>query len=132
MSETAQPPQTQPARRRFPAVAWLCALSSLATLVLYLSFALHIRVHLGRWPVPMTENPAWPLLSVHEAVLVFGGLFAFYAAGPLWIACQFFPALRPSSRGRMIAQAALFAGGWLCIVLVFKYDPTRFSEWFLD
>ena len=122
-----------PASRRFPAVAWVCALSSCILLALYLLLAWHIRLDLGRWPVPMFEQYREPLLfRIHCQLLVIWGLFSIFAAGPIWLLSQFMPALRPASSRARAGQLALLIGGWLSVVLFCNFDPTPFTDWLLD
>lgn len=114
-------------------VAWACASSLFVLFGIYLLFALHIRLDLGRWPVPMFEQyPEPPLVQLHGWVLLLWGYFSVFAAGPLWLLCQFVQTLRPRSMRTIVWQLASLLGGWVCIFLFCEYDPTPFTDWFLD
>lgn len=118
---------------RLQAVGWLCAWSAFILLGLYLLLAMHIRLDLGRWPVPMFEKYQEPAsFQLHSLVLVLWSFFSVFAAGPIWLLCQFVGPLRPPSRQTSALQLATLLGGWVCMALVYNFDPTPFTDWFLD
>lgn len=118
-------------KKQRPSWTWICSLSSFLLLLTFVSMAFHIRLGLGHWPTPMTENYHTTAFRTHEHVLIAVLLFTVYAAVPLWVVCLCFRRLRLSRRAHVM-KAAVYGLGWLLILLASKYDPTTFTEWFLD
>lgn len=110
---------------------WLCAMTSWLLLVVGVSLAAHVRLGLGHWPVPMVENYATPAFKVHFIALqVFFGL-ALYSFAPVWMLLLCARRFRVSFRFHAL-QSAVYAGGWLTILLICWIDPWRFMEWLAD
>jgi hypothetical protein len=120
------------ARRRFLIVSWLCAISPVVLLFLFITFGLHVRLGLGHWPTPMFEDYHSPAFHIHEVILGIWLHFAVYAAGPLWLLCLLIPRLRPTWPRPLLTQLCTFSGGWLLGWALLTFDPTTFSAWFLD
>jgi hypothetical protein len=114
-----------------PAWTWMCGLSSVVLLLTFAAMAVHVRLGLGHWPTPMTEDYRTIPFRLHEYLLIGILLFSVYAAGPLWLVFLFFRRLRLSRRVHII-QVAVYGFGWLLIFLASRYDPTTFTAWFLD
>jgi hypothetical protein len=110
---------------------WLCSLSSAALLLLWLALALHVRLGLGHWPTPMIENYRTTFFTVHYQILLGVGLFAVYGAAPLWFLLLCVHRFRGAWRTH-IAQGVAYILGWIMMFLVVKFDPTTFTDWFLD
>jgi len=125
--------QTGPyaARRRFTALSWVCAASPFALLVAFVTLAIHIRLGLGHWPTPMSEDYHSPAFDVHAAILSFCGMFALYVAGPLWLLCLLVPPLRPEWPRGVVFQFLTMVIGALLMLAVLKFDPTTFTAWVL-
>jgi hypothetical protein len=109
---------------------WLCALSSPALLLTIVTLAMHIRLGLGRWPF-YGEEYHTALFSLHWLILSGTTLFALFGAAPLWLLLLCFRSFRVSWRTH-VSQAIAFISGWILICLGGKYDPTPFTDWFLD
>lgn len=111
-------------------LSWIPAGASFLLYFLFLSYAFHIRWGLGHWPTPMLENYESPLFSLHGRVVDGAGLFA-VAAPLLWIMLLLNPATRSPKR-ELLWQAALYTLGWICLFLSARFDPTTFTDWFMD
>ena len=118
--------------RRYPQIAWLCALSPAILLLIVLALAVHVRLGLGHWPTPMSESYRTPASLLHMKILEWALDFSVYFAGPLWLICLLVPQFQPSSRRDILSQLAAAALGWVLIVAFFALDPTTFSAWLLD
>jgi len=118
-----------PIERR-PIWTWACCLSSSALLLTLIALAAHIRLALGRWP-EFGEQCHAVSFRIHEFILGGCALFAVFVAGPLWLAFLCFHRFR-ISWGIHLLQALVYGLGWLLIFLAGKYDPTPFTNWFLD
>ena len=92
--------------------------------------AVHIRLALGRWP-NFGEDCNTTLFRAHEFMLGGVGLFAVFVAAPLWLLLLCFRSFRVSWRVH-VYQASIFIAGWILIWLAGKFDPTPFTNWFLD
>ena len=118
--------------RHFQSVSWVCAISPLVLLFLFITFGIHIRLGLGHWPTPMSESYHSSAFHLHEVIFGTWFVFSVYAAGPLWFLCLLIPPLRPSWPRPRVAQFFTLIGGWLLNCTVVTFDPTTFSAWFLD
>jgi hypothetical protein len=110
---------------------WVCVLAPVYLLVVYVAMAIHIRVGLGHWPKPMVEDYHSVLFQVHKWLLVGCIFFAVFAAIPVWVLLLCFRAFRITLRIH-VAQLGIFVLGWLLIFLAAYFDPTTFTDWFLD
>ena len=108
----------------------MCSLSSPVLFLTLVAMAFHIRLALGRWP-DFGEDCHTALFSIHEFIFGGVGLFAVFVAAPLWLLLLCFRSFRGTWRTH-IAQTLIFFCGWLVIYLAGKYDPTPFTNWFLD
>ena len=109
---------------------WLCGLSSLVLLLTLITFAVHIRIALGRWPA-FGENYNSAIFRLHELTLVGVRLFTVYAAPLAWLILLFFRSFRISWRVHLI-QTLAYGIGWVLILTAGKWDPTPFTNWLLD
>ena len=112
-------------------VQLICGSAPLTLLLLLLSLAAHIRLGLGRWPTPMVDDYPSALFRLHNHAVGIWLLFSLFGALPTWFFCQIFPQWR-SSFHQARTHFALFALGWIVIVLAARIDPTTFTPWFLD
>jgi ABC-type branched-subunit amino acid transport system permease subunit len=106
-------------------------LAPLGLFIGILTLAAHVRLGLGRWPVPMIESYDTKGYHYHEMLLFLLGVVALYVAGPLWAILVAIPKLRLSPK-RHLLQFTVFISGFVLIFLAAKLDPTTFTEWFLD
>jgi len=110
---------------------WAPCLAPLGLFIGILTLAAHVRLGLGRWPVPMIESYDTKGYHYHEMLLFLLGVVALYVAGPLWAILVAIPKLRLSPK-RHLLQFTVFISGFVLIFLAAKLDPTTFTEWFLD
>jgi hypothetical protein len=122
---------TETTERKQPLPTWLCMVSPFMLGLTYVTMGLHIRLGLGHWPKPMVENYQTVAFRIHEGTFLVVMLFTVFAAVPLWGVFLCFRRLRLSWRTH-IAQALTYSLGWLVILVAGKYDPTTFTDWFLD
>jgi hypothetical protein len=99
--------------------------------VLVAAMAVHVRLGLGHWPKPMVEDYRTLAYKIHDDMIGCVFLFGIYVALPLWLIFLCFRRLRLSLAVHLL-QLLVFGCGWLAIYFAGKYDPTTFSEWFLD
>jgi len=118
-------------KEKRPSWTWICSLSPVVLFLAFVTMALHIRLGLGHWPTPMTEDYHTIAFRIHEDTLIGVLLFTVYAAAPLWLVFLCVRRLRLSWRAH-ITQVVAYVLGWLLILLASKYDPTTFTEWFFD
>jgi hypothetical protein len=69
--------------------------------------------------------------DLHYLTLLGVGLFALYAAVPLWTLCVCIPRFRLSARTHLV-QAALYLLGWGLVAGFITLDPYRFVTWVID
>ncbi len=112
-------------------MTWSSALSNLALFVTALGLAIHVRAGLGHWPKPMWEDYRTLGFEVHALALLGIGLFAVYAAVPVWALCVCLPRFRVSARTHLI-QAALYLLGWGLVAGFIVLDPYQFVTWLKD
>jgi hypothetical protein len=117
--------------RTIPLPTWLCAGSPFVLALAYVTLGVHIRLGLGHWPQPYTEEYASLAFRIHENVLALVLLFTVYAAAPLWGVFLCFRWLRLGWRTH-IRQALAFVVGWIALLVAGALDPTTFTEWLLD
>jgi hypothetical protein len=129
---TTLDPSSPTARKRFPQLAWACAISPVILLLVFITMGIHMRLGLGHWPTPMFESyDAWAF-RLHGDILQICLIFVILAAGPLWLVCLLIRPLRPSWPREAVSQLVTYAIGWLLILGTLAFDPTTFSEWILD
>jgi hypothetical protein len=105
-------------------------LSSIALFLTFFAMAVHIRFALGRWP-EFGEECNTLLFRLHEIILATVALIAVIVAAPLWLILLIYRQFRISVRVHFV-QVLLFGAGWALICFAGKYDPTPFTNWFLD
>ncbi len=79
----------------------------------------------------MIESYDTKCYHYHEMLVFLLGVIALYVSGPLWAVLVAIPKLRLSPK-RHLLQLAVFISGFVLIFLAAKFDPTTFTEWFLD
>jgi hypothetical protein len=79
----------------------------------------------------MWEDYRTSAFDVHWILLIGVGLFAVYAAIPVWIGCKCLRRVRSSKRADL-AQAALYIVGWSLLAGFIALDPYQFVTWFAD
>ena len=119
--------QTEQRKVRF--LTWALVLSPVLLLFGFITLAAHVRLALGHWPAPMTENYHTAAYRQHEQVFAWFAMFTVYAAIPLWLAALCFRLFRISRKTHLI-QAGAYVAGWLLIALYGCVDPGRFWNGF--
>ena len=74
---------------RRPLWTWLCSLSSVALLLMFVALPIHIRVALGRWP-HFGENYKSVLFNLHGATLFGIAMLTLFVAPLAWALLLFF------------------------------------------
>jgi hypothetical protein len=111
---------------------WLAAASPWAWLALFGSFVLRARLALGRWPSPYQPDPKDLGFDIHYMSTEIG--LCVVAAAPV-LACVLILYALFRGRTREVRYglgALVLAGGWITLVLLARFDPGRFIEWFAD
>jgi hypothetical protein len=121
----------QTPKRTTRAITWGLVSSPLLLLFVFLTLAAHVRIGLGHWPTSIIENYRTTAYSLHVKSFFWIGLFAVYAAIPLWLVSLCFRVFRISLRTHLI-QAGVYAVGWAFVALYAFVDPYKFVEWLLD
>src|SRR5262245_20604149 len=117
--------------RTVPLPTWLCAASPFMLVLAYVTLGLHVRLGLGHWPQPYSEDYGSLAFRIHEDVFAVVMLFTIYAAAPLWAVLLCFRWFHLGWRTH-IRQASAFAVGCIVLVVAGALDPTTFTEWLLD
>ncbi len=120
----------KPDENRLGWVTWLPALMPAAVMLLYVSLAAHFRLASGHWPSMMSEDFSSSLFTFHEHFTLRFAFIAFLAPAA-WLAMLLFRRLRRPLKTHLL-QALAYGLGWALILLILQYDPTSFSDWFLD
>lgn len=111
---------------------WLCVLTPVILLLVFITLALHVRIGLGHWPQPMIEDYRTEAYYRHQELFRLTAYATFYGALPCWMLLIIaFPRLRGSARLHL-GQAGVYAAGWALIGIYCVIDPGRFIEWLLD
>lgn len=110
---------------------WLCVVTPWLLLLIGLSLAAHVRLGLGHWPKPMTEDYSTTAFQAHFRVLQVSFVLALYSFVPVWMLLLCARRFRVSF-GFHALQAAVYGGGWLFILFVCQLDPWRFMGWLVD
>ncbi|MEK8019716.1 MAG: hypothetical protein VSS75_022815 [Candidatus Parabeggiatoa sp.] len=95
-----------------------------------MTFGLHIRFFLGRWPVVFRDNPESILITIHSWITIIS-LAALYFSLPLWIILMIvltFNLNKLSLNSKMV----IYSLGWTSWWLINNYDHFGFLEWFWD
>lgn len=79
----------------------------------------------------MAEDYATPAFKGHFGVLRVAFVFALYSIAPVGMLLLCARRFRVSFRFHA-AQAAVYGGGWLVILLLCQLDPWRFMQWLAD
>jgi hypothetical protein len=111
--------------------SWLCAATSPALFISFVTLLLHVRLGVGHWPKPMWEDYSTFALKAHELVAL--GLFATstFVAPVIGVGLLCFRATRGSWQFH-VAQLGLFAGGWILVLALWHADPFQFVTWLKD
>jgi len=111
-------------------LTWFAVITPLICWAMYVSLAIHCRLAVGHWPQPMLENINIKSYEIHAKIL---WLFAYVvlASLPCWLVMLFFKKFRINIKIHLL-QLIVFGFGFLLIILTLMFDPTPFTEWFLD
>jgi hypothetical protein len=110
---------------------WLCVVTPWLLLSVGLSLAVHVKIGLGHWPEPMTEEYSTTAFQGHFRILQACFVMALYSLAPTWKLLLCARRFRVSFRFHAL-QAAVYGGGWLVILLICQLDPWRFMQWLAD
>jgi hypothetical protein len=121
--------QTTSAKRAW--LTWVPAFTSALLLLALVSLAVHIRIGLGHWPVPLRDDFTSRAYEAHQRATAWVGVTTIFAAGPIWALLLCFRALRISPKTHWL-QAGIYLAGWGLIALYVFWDPLRFWEWLAD
>lgn len=105
---------------------WGLALGPLILPVFLLLAALHLRLQLGHWAVPMFDN-----YDGHHTVLLWLIVLAVIPGIPFW-ATIFFTSFREVPLKRRVLQVAVYVLCWGFFVVYCRIDPWRYIEWYMD
>jgi len=122
---------TEPPSRLRDRLAWLCVSTPYLLLLALVTLAFHVRLGLGRWPVPVIENYQTASYLLHQHYVHTWLLITVVGALPAWGLLLCFQPGQLSLRA-CAKQLACYAFGWGLICLTAILDPTPFTEWFLD
>jgi hypothetical protein len=118
--------------RNVTIISWICTLAPIVLLALLGTMALHVRLALGHWPTPMSDDYDSALLGFEWLGLMLWFLFAVFAAPPIWIAGVIVGWSERRMRTMFGLQVLAFAAGWALVYGVFAWNPAGFAEWLLD
>ena len=114
-----------------PLAEWVCVLSPILMLAVFVALAAHVRQSLGHWPTPMTENFESGTASLLDEMFIWAGFFAVFCAIPLWAVSFWFRRHQVTRRG-LVTQIAAFLLGWGLVVAFTFRNPGNFIGWFVD
>ncbi len=98
--------------------------------LIFLSYMLHIRLNLGRWPVVLQDNPSSLFLDIHEWSLVIF-LYTTLVSIIIWPILSAF--LFFINRYKLLfIRSLVFTLPLALSCLVIMTDKTGVVEWFLD
>jgi len=111
-------------------LTWIPVITPFVSLLLYISLAIHCRLAVGYWPRAVIENVNMKSYEIHERAF---WLFTYVvlASLPCWLVMLFFKKFRINIKIHLM-QFIVFGLGILLIILTLMFDPTPFTEWFLD
>lgn len=118
-------------RPRIAWPSWLCAATSPALLVAFVTMMLHVRLGVGHWPKPMWEDYSTVALKAHQLVTLWLFASSTFVAPVFGLGLLCFRATRGGWRFH-VAQLALFAIGWTAVLVLWHADPFRFVTWLKD
>jgi hypothetical protein len=107
-------------------VAWGLALGPLLLPAFLLLAALHLRLQLGHWAVPMFDD-----YDGHDAIFLWLIVLAVIPAIPFWMSVLF-TSFREVSLKQRVLQVATYALCWGFFAVYCHIDPWRYIEWYLD
>lgn len=99
-------------------------------LFVFITFAIHVRLLLGRWPIVYKDNPDNIFITLHEWVLV-AAFYSTFAAIITWPILSI-PLLRIKAHKLFIKSWLIFLSPLLILVLINLYDRSGYIEWFWD
>ena len=111
-------------------LTWLLALTPLIWLSLYVTLAIHCYLALGRWPKPFFENVDIPSVNIHWTLIHIFTYIVFLAI-PAWFITLIFQKKTITYR-LYFMQMISYVCSFVLIMLVLKFDPTPFTDWFWD
>ena len=112
--------------RKIKGTAWGLSLGPLLLLALLMGAALHLRVRLGHWAVPMVDD-----YDGHHLVFIWLIVLAVVPGIPFWMMILF-SSLKEFSLGQRIFLVATYLTCWSLFGLYCRTDPWRYIEWYMD
>jgi hypothetical protein len=113
-------------------LSWICALSSEVLLLLWLAMAATCRLALGHWPQPMIENFNSPTYALLEGAMLLWGYFTVLVAGPTCLIIMIIALASGIGKRSAFLRIGFYGIGWALLLCAILFDPTTFSEWFID
>ena len=113
-------------------VLWLTVSIPLLCLSLFYSFVLRARFELGNWPYPYHPDPKDLRFDFHYLLILVSFIAAF--ASPMLAVSMFFLSRKVFGKYRLqsILAIFLFMIVFASYLLVCRYDPGKFMEWYMD
>jgi hypothetical protein len=107
-------------------IAWGLALGPLLLPAFLLLAALHLRVQLGHWAVPMFDD-----YDGHHTVFLWLIGLAVIPGIPFWMTI-FFTSFREVPLKHRVLQVATYVFCWAFFAVYCHIDPWRYIEWYMD
>ncbi len=111
-------------------LSWIITFLPFITITIFMTFGLHIRFFLGRWPVVFRDNPESILITIHTWITIIF-LAALYFSLPLWIILMIALAFK-ANKLPLNSKLVIYSLGWASWFFIHYYDPFGFFEWFWD
>jgi hypothetical protein len=105
---------------------WSLALGPLLLPALLMAAALHLRVRLGHWAVPMVDH-----YHGHATMVIWLIPLAYVTAIPFWMMILFSSLSAISIKQRVFMLVA-YLTCWFLFAVYCHLDPWRFIEWSID
>jgi hypothetical protein len=107
----------------------VAALGPSVFLCVFIATGAYVRLHLGYWPMS-SDSINTPLMKVLNTAVFCAVSWSIYAF-PVWLVTSIWLLLQ--RRFRLAAnRAALYAGVIALTIVVMRFDPTPFTEFFFD
>lgn len=117
--------------RRFVWLTWLCALSPIIGMVMFLITAAWVRFEFGRWPANAVDRLSGPLDISATAMIILVGFGAFLAL-PILFLLQRVPRFRRSARLLGLQTAVVVLGNLSTAAIISWALPVSWVTWFID
>jgi len=111
---------------------WITVSIPLQWLFLLYSFVLRARFSLGRWPHPDNPDPKDLGFDFHHILIWLDFFVVFFS--PILLVYIFLMTLNfiKMNRKQYALAASIFTFFFAAYILLCKYDPGKFIEWFMD